>query len=98
MEIKTTKNDNELTVSLSGKLDTITSPDLEDKLNEELDGVEKLIFDFGELEYISSAGISLLLGTYNMMKEVGGMLIRNVTELVMEVFELTGISDFLDIE
>ncbi len=98
MEIKTTKNDSELTVALFGRLDTLTAPDLEDKLDEELDGVERLIFDLGELEYISSAGLRVLLGAYKMMDEYNGMLIRNVTESVMDVFEVTGFSEILDIE
>ncbi len=98
MEIKTTKNSGELTVALSGRLDTLTAPDLEDKLYEELDEAEKLIFDFAELEYISSAGLRVLLGAYKMMDEKGGMLVRNVTEPVMEIFEVTGFSDVLDIE
>ena len=98
MEIETTRNDSELTVALSGRLDTLTSPDLEDKLDEELEGVERLIFDLGELEYISSAGLRVLLGAYKMMEEYNGMLIRNVTEPVMDVFEVTGFSDVLDIE
>ena len=98
MDIKMTKNDNELTVALSGRLDTLTSPDLEDKLEEELDGAERLIFDLAELEYISSAGLRVLLGAYKMMEEYNGMLIRNVTEPVMDVFEVTGFSDVLDIE
>ena len=98
MEIKTTRNDSELTVALSGRLDTLTSPDLEEMLDEELEGVERLIFDLGELEYISSAGLRVLLGAYKMMDEYNGMLIRNVTEPVMDVFEVTGFSDVLDIE
>ena len=98
MEIKTTKNSGELTVALSGRLDTLTAPDLEDKLYEELDEAEKLIFDFAELEYISSAGLRVLLGAYKMMDEKGGMLVRNVTEPVMDVFEVTGFSDVFDIE
>ena len=98
MEIKTTRNDSELTVALSGRLDTLTSPDLEEMLDEELEGMERLIFDLGELEYISSAGLRVLLGAYKMMEEYNGMLIRNVTEPVMDVFEVTGFSDVLDIE
>ena len=98
MKIKTTKNSGELIVALSGRLDTLTAPDLEDKLDEELDEAEKLIFDFAELEYISSAGLRVLLGAYKMMDEKGGMLVRNVTESVMEIFEVTGFSDILDIE
>ena len=98
MEIKTTRNDSELTVALSGRLDTLTSPDLEEMLDEELEGMERLIFDLAELEYISSAGLRVLLGAYKMMEEYNGMLIRNVTEPVMDVFEVTGFSDVLDIE
>ena len=98
MEIETTRNDSELTVALSGRLDTLTSPDLEEMLDEELEGMERLIFDLGELEYISSAGLRVLLGAYKMMEEYNGMLIRNVTEPVMDVFEVTGFSDVLDIE
>ena len=98
MKIKTTRNDSELTVALSGRLDTLTSPDLEEMLDEELEGMERLIFDLGELEYISSAGLRVLLGAYKMMEEYNGMLIRNVTEPVMDVFEVTGFSDVLDIE
>ena len=98
MEIKTTRNSGELTVALSGRLVTLTAPDLEDKLDEELEGVERIIFDLGELEYISSAGLRVLIGAYTMMDETGGMLIRNVTGPVMEVFDLTGFSDILDIE
>lgn len=98
MDIKMTKNDKELTVALKGRLDTLTAPDLEDKLEEELDGAERLIFDLAKLEYISSAGLRVLLGAYKMMDDMGGMLIRNVTEPVMEVFEVTGFSDVLDIE
>ena len=95
MEIKTTRNDSELTVALSGRLDTLTSPDLEEMLDEELEGMERLIFDLGELEYISSAGLRVLLGAYKMMEEYNGMLIRNVTEPVMDVFEVTGFSNNL---
>ena len=98
MEIKTTKNGNELTVALSGRLDTLTAPDLEDKLDAELEGTEKLIFDLAQLEYISSAGLRVLVGAYQMMEELGGMILRNVTEPVMDVFEVTGLTDSLDFE
>ena len=98
MEIKTTRNDNELTVALSGRLDTLTSPDLEEKLDEELEGVERLIFDLSELEYISSAGLRVLVGAYQAMEDMGGMLIRNVAPDVMDVFEVTGLIDGFDFE
>lgn len=98
MDIKTTKNDSELTVALAGRLDTLTSPDLEERLDEELDGIEKIIFDLGGLEYISSAGLRVLVGLYQMMEDKGGMLIRNVTPDVMDVFEVTGLIDGFDFE
>lgn len=98
MEIKTTRNGNELTVELEGRLDTLTSPDLEERLDEELDGIEKIVFDLGGLEYISSAGLRVLVGVYHMMEDKGNMLIRNVTPDVMDVFEVTGLIDGFDFE
>ena len=88
----------ELTVELTGRLDTLTSPDLEERLDEELDGIEKIIFDLGGVEYISSAGLRVLVGAYQMMEDKGGMLIRNVTPDVMDVFEVTGLIDGFDFE
>ena len=88
----------ELTVELTGRLDTLTSPDLEERLDEELDGIEKIIFDPGGVEYISSAGLRVLVGAYQMMEDKGGMLIRNVTPDVMDVFEVTGLIDGFDFE
>lgn len=88
----------ELTVELTGRLDTLTSPELEERLDEELDGIEKIIFDLRCLEYISSAGLRVLVGAYQMMEDKGGMLIRNVTPDVMDVFEVTGLVDGFDFE
>lgn len=98
MEIKTMRTGSELTVELTGRLDTLTSPDLEERLDEELDGIEKIIFDLGGVEYISSAGLRVLVGAYQMMEDKGGMLIRNVTPDVMDVFEVTGLIDGFDFE
>ena len=98
MEIKTMRTGIELTVELTGRLDTLTSPDLEERLDEELDGIEKIIFDLGGVEYISSAGLRVLVGAYQMMEDKGGMLIRNVTPDVMDVFEVTGLIDGFDFE
>ncbi len=96
MKYTLNRNENELTVSISGKLDTITSPELETKLNESLNGVEKLIFDFDALSYISSAGLRVVLGAWQIMqKQSGDMVIRNANNEVMAVFEVTGFdSDF----
>ena len=98
MEIETTRTDSERTVALSGRLDTLTSPDLEDKLDEELEGVERLIFDLGELEYISSAGLRVLLSAQKTMNAKGSMTVKNVSDEIREIFDVTGFSDILTIE
>ena len=95
MNITMNRNDTELTVAIEGRLDTLTAPELEEQLETELDGVEKLIFDFAELEYISSAGLRVLLAA---QKEMDEMVVTNVRPEVMEVFEVTGFADFLNIE
>lgn len=95
MNVTLNRNGVELTVAIEGRLDTLTSPELEEALEPELDDVEKLIFDFAGLEYISSAGLRVLLAA---QKEMDEMSVRNVRPEVMEVFEVTGFSDFLNIE
>ncbi|MBR1383627.1 MAG: STAS domain-containing protein [Ruminococcus sp.] len=95
MNVTLNRNGAELTVAIEGRLDTLTSPELEEALEPELDDVEKLIFDFAGLEYISSAGLRVLLAA---QKEMDEMSVRNVRPEVMEVFEVTGFSDFLNIE
>ena len=92
------KVDSELTVALEGRLDTLTSPELEEKLEPALEGVTKLIFDFEKLEYISSAGLRILLTAMQVMEEQGSMVVKNVCEEVREVFEITGFIDDLTIE
>ena len=72
MNINITRNENELTVALQGRLDTLTSPDLEEELEDKLDGIEKLIFDFTGLEYISSAGLRVIVGSAQVMEEQDG--------------------------
>ena len=86
------------TVSLGGRLDTLTSPQLDEELSESLDGVKSLIFDMTELTYISSAGLRILLKYQNEMKKQGKMSIRNVRKEVMTVLKLTGFDKFLKIE
>ena len=83
---------------LEGRLDTTTAPQLEAELKNSLDGVTELVFDLGALEYISSAGLRVLLSAYKTMRGQGSMKITNANELVKEVFEVTGFSDFLPIE
>ena len=97
MEIGIEKNGNTLEIKLTDRLDTVTSPQLEEKLKKELEGVTNLQFDFAELEYISSAGLRVLLTASKKMKKQGKMEIHNVNEEVMEVFTITGFADILTI-
>ena len=87
-----------LTVALEGRLDTTTAPKLEEKLRGSVDGVSRLVFDLAKLEYISSAGLRVLLAMQKHMNQQGKMVLQNVNEAVMEVFEVTGFSDILSIE
>ena len=87
-----------LTVVLEGRLDTITSPELETELKNSLDGVTELILDFEKLEYISSAGLRVLLSAQKTMNSQGSMKVIHVNETVMEIFEVTGFSDILTIQ
>ncbi|HBI52106.1 MAG TPA: anti-sigma factor antagonist [Ruminococcaceae bacterium] len=99
LKIDISKNGEELTVRLKGRLDTITSPDLEERLNEEMTGIKNLIFDLEKLNYISSAGLRVLLGASQEIEAVEGeMLIRNVAEPVRVVFDLTGFDTAFNIE
>jgi anti-sigma B factor antagonist len=94
---KTTEN-GICTVALEGRLDTITSPELETELKSSLDGVTELIMDFEKLEYISSAGLRVLLSAQKTMNNQGSMKVINVNDTVMEIFEVTGFVDVLTIE
>ena len=98
MTINKTKNGNTLTVALSGRLETLTAPTLEADVKPELDGVSELIFDFSNLDYISSAGLRVLLMFQKIMNKQGTMKIFGANEIVMEVFEITGFSEILTIE
>ena len=87
-----------LTVEVEGRLDTMTAPELERVLKDSLQGITELIFDFDALAYGSSAGLRVLLSAQKIMNKQGSMVIRNVCEMVMEVFEVTGFSDILTVE
>ena len=87
-----------LTLSVEGRLDTTTAPQLEAEIRSHLDGVTSLIMDFKALDYISSAGLRVLLASQKIMNKQGSMVIRGANENVMEVFEVTGFSDILTIE
>ena len=92
------QNDKNLVVALDGRLDTTTSPNLEEELKVTLPSVEDLVFDLTKLEYISSAGLRVLLSAQKTMNKQGSMVVKNVSEEVKEIFEVTGFSDILTIE
>ena len=98
MTITKNRNGSALSIALEGRLDTTTAPDLERELKAELDGVQELTLDFSGLDYISSAGLRVLLSAHKAMSGKGGMKVTNVNEIVGEVFEVTGFSDILTIE
>ena len=98
MKINKTAEGNKLTIALEGRLDTTTSPMLSKEIDEALTGVKELVFDFKALEYISSAGLRVLLSAQKAMNNAGKMIVRNVSEDIMEIFEVTGFSEFLTIE
>ena len=87
-----------LTVTLAGRLDTITAPELEKELKASLEGVTGLTIDMAALDYISSAGLRVLLSTQKHMAKQGEMTVRNVGETVRDIFEVTGFTDILTIE
>ncbi len=96
MTIQKVQKQDELIVSIQGRLDTLTAPELEHVLAEE--NPEKLVFDLKELEYISSAGLRVLLAAHKRMSSKGGVIVRNSNEIVREVFEVTGFVDILTLE
>lgn len=98
MTIEKNINGTELTVTLVGRLDTTTAPQLEREVKLNIVGVKKLILDFAGLEYLSSAGLRVLLALQKSMNKQGEMIIRNVNETIREIFELTGFIDILTIE
>lgn len=98
MNIEKTTNGSELTITLLGRLDTNTAPGLEAELKKSIGGVEKLILDFTALEYLSSAGLRVLLAAQKVMNKQGEMVVRNVNETIAEIFDVTGFADILTIE
>ena len=98
MNLIKTRNGSELTISLDGRLDTTTAPELDQVLKESLDEITSLIFDLEKLVYISSAGLRSLLVSQKTMNKKGSMKIRNANSSILEVFTVTGFSDILTIE
>ena len=98
MTIVEERNNNVLTLKIEGRLDTNKAPTLEITINENLDGVTELILDMNQLTYVSSAGLRVLLSSQKKMNKIGTMKLIGVCEDVMEVFEMTGFVDILNIE
>lgn len=98
MKIIEKTNGNEFCVSLEGRLDTTTAPELEKVFTDKLDGVTELTIDMSALDYLSSAGLRILLGAQKRMNKQGSMKVTNVNETIMEIFEVTGFADILTIE
>ena len=98
MEVTKTLEGTKLTICVSGRLNTGTSPKLEAVLKDSLDGVETLVFDLSNLDYISSAGLRAILSAQKLMNRQGSMQVRNVKPEVYDVFVMTGFVDFLNVE
>jgi len=98
MTIHKTKNEKALTIALEGRLDTLTAPELEAVLNDALADAEELTFDFEKLDYISSAGLRVLLAAQKTMNRQGTMKVIHTNEMIREIFEVTGFSDILTVE
>ena len=98
LNINKTRDGGKLCVALEGRLDTTTAPELEASLKEELDTVNELIIDLAKLEYISSAGLRVLLAAQKAMMKQGSMVVTNPNDVINEIFEVTGFSTILTIE
>ena len=98
MTIEIKRNAEEIVLEIVGRLDTTTAPALDKTINENVNDIKNLTLDFKGLEYISSAGLRVLLGAQKKMQKIGSMKVINVCESVMEVFEMTGFADILVIE
>ncbi len=98
MEIIKNLNGAELTIKLVGELNTVTSPLLEDVIKNDLNGINSLVFDFSELEYLSSAGLRVVLVAQKLMDKQGKMVIKKPNDSILEIFDITGFSSLLNIE
>ena len=98
MTIEIKRNEELTIIEVVGRLDTITAPALDKTINEDIEGTRDLVLDLGGLEYISSAGLRVLLAAQKKMQRIGSMKVKNVCDSIMEVFEITGFADILEIE
>ena len=98
MTIEIKKNEQQTIIEVAGRLDTITAPTLDKTINQDVADAKNLVLDLKALEYISSAGLRVLLSAQKKMQKIGSMTVKNVCPEVMEVFEMTGFADILTIE
>ena len=98
MNIRKSTESTKLTIALEGRLDTTTAPQLEGELKSALKGVSELTFDLSKLDYISSAGLRVLLSAQKVMNKQGAMKVTHANEMLLEIFEVTGFADILTIE
>lgn len=98
LNINKTKEGSKLNITVEGRLDTTTAPELEAVIKDEINGVTELVIDLGKLEYISSAGLRVLLAAQKIMMKQGQMVVTNPNDVIKEIFEVTGFSDILTIE
>lgn len=98
MQINKTLSGDSLTVALEGRLDTTTAPQLEAELKRSLNGITSLTLDLAALEYLSSAGLRVILSAQKVMNRQGNMVVKNANDTIMEIFEVTGFSDILNLE
>ena len=98
MKIEKVLNNQELTIKPVGEINSVTAPELEEVIKNDLNNVSSLVFDFSELEYLSSAGLRVLLVAQRLMSKKGQMCLRHVNSNVMEILTITGFNNVLDIE
>ncbi|MBP3737390.1 MAG: STAS domain-containing protein [Lachnospiraceae bacterium] len=98
MNITKTLDKNVLTIALEGRLDTMTAPQLEEELKNSMEEADLLVIDLEKLDYMSSAGLRVLLSAQKQMADRGGMKVTHVNDIIMEIFEVTGFVDILTIE
>lgn len=98
MQINKTVDGGKLTVALDGRLDTMTAPELEEAIKADLEIVSSAVFDLTNLEYVSSAGLRVILSVHKTLSKKEGLVVKNINETVAEVFEATGFSDILTVE
>ncbi len=98
MTLTKTTNGSELTIAAEGRIDTATAPELEQTIKDSVDGADSLVLDLAQVSYISSGGLRVLLSAHKIMSKKGGMTVTNAGDNIMEIFEVTGFSDILNIK